>query len=177
MVTCHSILRDSLYRKALTLDVTILVLSAWITATAFVDPAIAAHLAIGSLSPTVTIGAIATATFCLSLFQLKADWKQRSDRHAEAARVYSRTKFALGRAMDQAASTEGEQKEALAKYYSVGDQHIAIPDGKFNKLKQKHLLKIAVSKAISKNPGAPRLLLWFKIRLIDSVNLWRGDDK
>lgn len=174
MVTCHSVLRDNYGRMATVLDVTILVLTAWITATAFIDPEIAARLAIGSLSPTITIGIIATVTFCLSLFQLKVDWKQRSDRHAQAARAYAQVKFTLGRAMDEKVATQEEQKESLARYHSVGDQHVPIPDAKFNKLKQRHLMKVAVSKALSKNPGAPRILIWFKLRLVDSLNLWRG---
>jgi hypothetical protein len=76
--------------------------------------------------------------------------------------------------MDEQVITLEEQKESLAKYHSVGDQHVPLPDAQFNKLKQKHLLKVAISKAISKNPGAPRLMVWFKLRLVDSFNLWRG---
>ena len=174
MVTCHSILRDRYERKALFLDVAILILSAWVGAVAFVDPQIAEKLAIWKLTPAMTIGSVATLTFCLSLIQLKVDWKQRSDRHGQAAKAYAAVKFSLGRAMDEQVITPEEQKEALAKYHSVGDQHVPLPDSQFNKLKQRHLLKVAMSKAISNNPGAPRLMVWFKLRLVDSIYLWRG---
>jgi hypothetical protein len=174
LVTCHSILRDRYERRALILDILILVLSAWVTAVAFVDPTITAKLVIWNLTPAMTIGSIATATFCLSLIQMKVDWKQRSDRHGGAARAYAAVKFLLGRAMDEQVASPEEQKESLAKYHSVGDQHVPIPDAQFNRLKQRHLLKVAISKAISKNPGAPRLLVWFKLRLVDSLHLWRG---
>ena len=92
----------------------------------------------------MTIGIMATVTFCLSLFQLKVDWKQRSDRHAEAAKAFAEAKFSLSRAMDREVATEGEQKVALSRYHSVGDQHVPIPESKFNKLKQQHLMKIAI---------------------------------
>jgi hypothetical protein len=172
MVTAHSILRDRFARRALALDIAILILSAWVTTAAFIDPAIAHMISLWRLSPTISIGLVALVTFCLSLFQLKVDWKQRSDRHGQAARAYSTVKFILTRALDDTVASAPEQQEALERYYGIGEFHVPIPDGKFNRLKQKHLIKVEISKQLSVTPGASRLLIWLRICSRDCTAIW-----
>src|SRR5258705_6080518 len=95
LTTCHCLLRDRFARRALVLDLTILVASVWLVAMAFVDPEIAKNFALLNFSPTITIGMLAVVTFVLSLLQLRTDWKYQSERFDQAAKAYAESKLEL----------------------------------------------------------------------------------
>jgi hypothetical protein len=175
MVTCHSILRDRYARRALILDVLILIASVWLTAMAFVDAEIARHISFPGASPTLTIGLIAVVTFVLSLFQLRVDWKQRADRHDQAARAYVASKFELAAVTNNGTSTNQECEVTLDRYRSLGGSCIPVPENEFNRLKRRHLIKVLISMEISRHPGTSIWLIRLKHWFSDSIALYRGE--
>ena len=177
LVTCHSILRDSFSRRALLLDVLILIASVWVTAMALVDVEIAKRISFPGVSPAITIGLIAIFTFVLSLIQLRVDWKSRADRHERAARAYAASKLEIGSLENRENITNQEIEVVLTRYRLLGDSCIAIPDSQFNKLKKKHLIKVSISKEIGRHPGTSIWLIRAKLWLADSVGLFRGGNR
>lgn len=163
LVTAHSCLRDSFGWKALVLDLLILGASIWLVAAAFLDPAIAGYFTIPGLTARMTIGLAAVATFILSIFQLLVDWKQKSSRHAEAAKAYVNVKFKLNDVLRLVSPSQGIIDQALAAYKAVGGKHISVPERDFNRLKRKHLLKVRVSKMLDATPGAGIVLIRLRI--------------
>ena len=154
LITCYSILRDHYSRLATWLDILILFSSAWITVLSLADAAYIKILTIGAFPPTETIGIAGVLTFVLSIFQLRVDWKQLSGRYAQAARAYTTAKHRLRQALDETPIDDLKLDDAIRFYSQVGQDHVPIPDKKFNALKRRHLMKVFVSKELSHNPGA-----------------------
>lgn len=113
----------------------------------------------------MTIGLIGILTFILSLFQLRVDWKQRAERHEQAARAYAASRAELRRVSQNETATQ-DISVALDRYFALGDQVIPIPENDFNRLKRQHLIKVAISLETSKHPAAclplVRLKFWLK---------------
>src|SRR5437870_2248961 len=81
LCTGHAGLRDRFARMALVLDLSILALSAWIAALAFVEPRLNVSLTPFGLDSQLWGGLLAVITLFLSIVQLRTDWKGRSDAH------------------------------------------------------------------------------------------------
>jgi hypothetical protein len=118
----------------------------------FVDPAIAIELAIRDLTPTVTIGIFGLVGFILLLFQLRVDWKQRSDPHDQTAKCYGVAKLKLRPVLMRDPIVDAEADRALRYYYALGERLVAVPERDFNRLRQRHLRKIEVSKTLELYP-------------------------
>jgi|SRR5271169_2796439 len=176
LTTCHSLLRDRYARLALILDLLILAASVWVTAMAFVDPEIAKRIAFPGFSPVMTIGLTAIFTVALSLFQLRVDWKQRSDRHNQAARAYAASKLELSAVLNDATANEHDGDGALRNYRFLGERYVAIPETSFNRLKRKHLIKVQISKEISNHPAAHIWAIRLRLWLTDTIKLLSKSD-
>jgi hypothetical protein len=173
MVTGHALLRDRYSRRALMLDMLILIASAWLTAMAFVNPEIARVIAFPGMSSGLTIGLLAVCTFALSLVQLRVDWKQQADRHERAARAFATSKSEIATLLYGASVTDHEAEIALTRYRSIGETHVPIPESQFNKLKKKHLMKILISREISRNPASSIWVIRLRRWVADNIAVIR----
>jgi hypothetical protein len=169
LTTCHCILRDRFARRALILDLMILVASAWLVAMAFVDPEIAKYFTPPKVSPAITIGLIAVVTFILSLFQLRTDWKYRSERFDQAAKAYADSKLEIRQLLNSGTVGTDDFNRALHTFKAVGARVEPIPDKQFNRLKQRHLLKVRISQLVDQHPGSTIAIMRFR--------LWWDDTK
>ena len=79
LCTAHAGLRDRYARRSLFLDLSVLGLSTWLVALAFVEPRIGISLTPFKIDAQIWGGLLATFTFFLAIVQLKTDWKGRSD--------------------------------------------------------------------------------------------------
>src|SRR3972149_4769502 len=70
LCTAHASMRDRFKRRAFGLDLAVLLLSAWLTALAFVDPRFHQWLVPLQIDAQLWIGLIGVLTFCLTLVQL-----------------------------------------------------------------------------------------------------------
>lgn len=171
LTTCHCVLRDRFARRALILDLMILVASVWLIAMAFVDPEIAKSFALPNFSPTITIGLLAVITFVLSLLQLRTDWKYQSERFDQAAKAYADTKLELRRILNSEIISAEDYSRALQNFSAIGARVAAIPDKQFNALKKKHLLKKRVGQLIDGHPGSNIAVIKLRLWWDDTMSL------
>ena len=147
LVSAHSDLRDNYHRKSMALDIAILGCSIWLTAMAFVDPAISKKLIPFDIEPVIWIGILAVITFFLSIIQLKVNWKERSGLHGRAGQFYASIKKESGYLLSQGDEILPEVYSRLQEKYDMASEVcIPIPESRFLRQKQKHKIKIAKQK-------------------------------
>ena len=96
LCTAHAGLRDRYSRLALFLDLSLLGLSTWLVALAFVEPRIGVSLTPLGIDSQIWGGLLATFTFFLTIVQMKTDWKGRSDAHRRTLDLYAEVKREAG---------------------------------------------------------------------------------
>jgi hypothetical protein len=172
LCTAHASMRDRFSRRAVGMDLTILLLSAWLTALAFVDPRFHPWLVPLQLDAQLWIGLIGVLTFCLTLVQLQLNWRGRSEAHGRSFGMYSEVKREAGYLL---ATSEviplREFQRLTARYDMASDIGTGIPERDFLKLKRRHKLKVRLSKLLDTRPGASITLTKLKLILRDN-SLW-----
>lgn len=173
LCTGHASMRDRFKRRAVSLDLAILLLSAWLTALAFVDPRLHQWLVPLQIDATLWIGLIGVLTFCLTLVQLQLNWRGRSEAHARSFNMYSEVKREAGYLLASLDTIPLREFQRLAARYDMAsDLGAGIPERDFLRLKRKHKLKVKVSKLLDTRPGASIALTKLKLILRDN-SLWR----
>jgi hypothetical protein len=166
LCTAHAGLRDRYARRALTLDLSILGLSTWLVALAFVEPRINVSLTPFQLDPQLWGGLLAVGTFFLTIVQLKTDWKGRSEGHARTLDLYAEVKREAGYLLASDLLEEDAVRRVLARYDIASAVGVEIPEEDFLPQKRRHLVKVALSKRLDQFPASSlllaRLRLWFR---------------
>ncbi len=150
--TAYALLRDRYRRRSTVLDITILLLSAWLSAMVWVQPQIAEELTPRLVSRDMWIGLLSIAAFMLSLVQLQVNWKGRAASFHQAMSVlstYVKELRPLRAGADERAITT-----ALARYQAITEPLEPIPEAYFLRLKQKHRIKLTMSRYLDSHPGA-----------------------
>lgn len=176
LCTAHAWLAGRYSGWATALDAAVLLSSAWVVSLAFVDPALAASITPGDLTPTLWIGLMGVCAFGLTLLQTRLDLRGRADSHRRALDAYTEVKRGASRLL----SEEGQPEEAafnevLARQEFASSLGIAVPERKFLPLKKKHLLKVAISRHLDTRPGASLILLRISLFARDSFVSRRRD--
>ena len=105
----------------------------------------------------------------LSLVIFRVDWKSKAELHKRAAEAYSHIKLECQELlMTFNTASDTEIQKLLIRYRDLGEICVAVPEGSFLRLKNKHKLKVALSKYLDDNPGACLLLLKLKIWFVDT---------
>jgi hypothetical protein len=172
LCTGHAILRDRYARRALAIDLSVLCLSTWIVALAFVDPAINVRLTPWRLSPNIWGGFLSVGVFILSIIQLKADWKGRADAHKRTLDLYAEVKREAGYILASPEIDQSSSRRVLSRYDMASAVGIELPESQFLYLKKKHRIKVAISKELDSRPSASIAILRIKMWLKD--NFKRG---
>jgi hypothetical protein len=171
----HAALRDRYSRRALLLDVTILGLSTWLVALAFVQPRISVSLTPFRVDPALWVGLLAIGTFFLSLIQIKVDWKKRSDAHRLSCSMYADVHREVGYALASAnESAEEEYRRLLARYDMATASSVELQERAFLPQKKRHMLKIAISKRLDTHPGSSIVLIRVRFWLKDNFGRGKG---
>lgn len=98
------------------------------------------------------VGWLAVLTSALTLVELVLDRRGAAQRRSDAVRVLAALK-AEYRVLP-AKGAEVAEAERMSERYSQAMETVPpIPERSFNRLKAAHLLKVEVSKLLSKNPG------------------------
>ena len=168
LTSCYSNLRDQYARRALILDLAILVASVWLVAMAFVDPEIAQRFSVPGLTATTTIGLLAVLTFILSIFQLRTDWKYKAERFDQAAKTYAWSKGTLRAVLSDNPLDQGKCQRSLSDYQAIGQRVVAVPENKFNRLKKKHLMKVRISQMLDGHNGTNMFIIRIRIWFVDT---------
>jgi len=162
----HAALRDRYARWATTLDLSILALTAWLSAIAFVAPRIDTSLTPFGLDPQIWTGLLSVATLLLAIVQLKTDWKGRSDAHRRSLDIYAEVKREAGYILAKGRIEERAVIGVIERYNMASAVGIGIPEAEFLTQKRHHRLKVALSKYLDDHPGASIPLLkarfWYR---------------
>jgi len=158
LCTGHAGLRDSYARKALLLDLSILGISIWLTALAFVAPRINVSLTPFGLDPQIWIGLLSVAVLFLAIVQLKTDWKALSDAHGRTMDIYAEVKREAGYLLAPGELDDAACRRVLARYDMASAVGIAMPERDFLPQKRRHKLKVAISKYLDDHPAASIML-------------------
>jgi hypothetical protein len=165
----HAGLRDRYARKALALDLSILGLSVWLTALAFVEPRFNLSLTPFGLDPQLWTGLLSVALLFLAIAQLKTDWKGRSDAHRRTLDTYAEVKREAGYILASDGLAEQARRRVLARYDMASAVGVEMPERFFLHEKRRHKMKVAVSKHLDTHPGASivltRLRFWMRDNL------------
>jgi len=171
LTSMHSMLRDEYATKSTILDCSLFASSIILAALVFVDPVLLGWAPLSATASRLLLGTFALISFFLSLVIFRVDWKSKADLHKCAAESYSNMKLdcqAMFAIFDD--TGDSEIQKLIVRYNDLGRICIAIPEGSFLRLKQKHMLKVALSKYLDENPGASLFLLKIKMR-------WSGNFK
>jgi len=167
LCTGHAYLRDRFARRSLILDLLILAASTWLVALAFVDPLLNISLTPAGLEPRLWGGLVAVVTFFLSVLQLNVDWKMRSDAHKRSLDIYAEVKREAGYLL--ASSGELDEpacRRVLERYDMASSVGVEIPESEFLHQKQRHKIKVRLSKYLDRYPSAwiplTRIRFWFR---------------
>jgi hypothetical protein len=174
LCTGHAVLRDRYTRRALTIDLSVLGLSTWIVALAFVDPVINVKLTPWGVTPTIWLGLLSIGVFFLSIVQLKTDWKSRADAHRRTLDLYAEVKREAGYILASADTDETSCRRVLSRYDMASAVGIELPERYFLYLKRRHRIKVAISKRLDTHPSASIFLL--KVKMWFSDNWRRKND-
>ena len=165
MVSQHAYLRDVYGRRALALDLCLVVLAGTLSAFTFAtDSAWNVGFEM-PISSKLFLAAGSTLVFVLSLVEWKVAWKVRKATHADAVKAYGPFKLKLRGLLKQHDNLpEQNVSELQQEYAAIGKFNEPIPERYFLKSKQHHKRKLAISKYLDDHPHAT---LWFvRLRFI-----------
>jgi hypothetical protein len=167
MTTMHSALRDRYARRAMCLSLALIASSVALNAFVFApDSSVGALFGVTAERAKNGIGVASVALLMLSIIELRVDWDDKSRSHADAVKRLSGLKahYREVDAMRENAERIQKQRELADEYARTMDELPAIPEWDFERLKAYHVYKLALSHAVSENPGAPLWLLRLRVR-------------
>ncbi|WP_124082253.1 hypothetical protein [Pigmentiphaga humi] len=163
LCTGHAALRDRYAKFAFALDLLTLGVSTWLVALAFVEPKLNVTLTPFGWDSQIWVGVLGTSVFFLTLIQVKTDWKGRSDAHKRTLNVYTEVKREAGYILSAGEYDRDACQRVFSRYDMAVSVGVPIPESEFLRQKQRHLVKIALSKALDRRPAAS--LMWLRVRL------------
>jgi hypothetical protein len=169
LCTGHAGLRDRYARRALILDLSILGLSTWLAALAFVAPRLNLSLTPFGLDPQLWTGLLSVATLFLAIAQLKTDWKGRSDAHRRTLDIYAEVKREAGYLLGSGELDEQACRRVLARYDMASAVGVEMPERFFLGEKRRHKMKVAVSEHLDTHPGASIMLTRLRFWIRDNL--------
>lgn len=170
LCTGHAALRDRYARLAFALDLLTLGVSTWLVALAFVEPRLNVTLTPFGWDSQIWIGTLGTGVFFLTLVQIKTDWKGRSDAHKRTLDVYAEVKREAGYLLSAGEYGHDACRRVFSRYDMAASVGIPIPEVEFLEQKQRHLVKVALSRELDDRPATS--LIWLRARL-----WWRDNFK
>jgi hypothetical protein len=169
LCTGHADLRDRYARYAFALDISILAMSTWIVALAFIDPKLSPLVTPFKIDPQIWTGVLGTFTFFLSILQLRVDWKGRADSHSRSLEIYAEVKRLTGHLLSSGNELDNHEcNDVLSRYHMATIVGTSIPEREFLRQKRRHLTKIAVSKFLDTHPAASIFILRIRLCLRDN---------
>ncbi len=169
LCTAHASLRDRYARRALTLDICVLLGSAWLTSLAFIQPSLHQWIVPPNIEPTIWNGLIGFFIFCLVLIQLKTDWKSKAEAHSRSFGMYAEIKREAGYILASSEQVPLREFQRLtARYDMASDVGAGVPEREFLRLKKLHKRKVALSKALDDRPGTFLFVERLKITIRDN---------
>lgn len=162
LCTGHARLKQKFVRKAVVLDLLVLIFTAWLVALAFVDHRIDLILTPFDLEGRVWSGILSFGVFVLVLIQFKLDWKSRANGHRRTFEIYANIKREAGYLLSKKRNTNLEIKMVIDHYDLASMIGVEIPENEFLKCKKEHLSKIRISKYLDSHSSASLIIVRLK---------------
>lgn len=163
LCTGHAALRDRYAKFALALDLLTLGVSTWLVALAFIEPKLNLALTPFGWNSQIWVGVLSTGVFFLTLIQIKTDWKGRSDAHKRTLHVYTEVKREASYILSAGEYDRDVCQRVFSRYDMAASVGVPIPESEFLRQKQRHLMKIVLSKTLDNRPATS--LMWLRMRL------------
>lgn len=163
LCTGHAALRDRYAKFAFALELLNLGVSTWLVALAFVEPKLNVTLTPFGLDSQIWVGALGAGVFFLTLIQIKTDWKGRSDAHKRTLEVYAEVKREAGYLLSAGEYDHDACQRVFSRYDMAASVGVPMPESEFLRQKQRHLVKVALSKALDDRPATS--LMWLRVSL------------
>jgi hypothetical protein len=164
IVSMHSELSSTYKKRVIILDILLIILSIILLTFVFANQSYLSDLGINETNTKVILGFTSIAVSCLSLVSYVIDWRGKSISHAQAFIILIGLKNDWRIFLFNKESINYENVVRLEeKTDLVLNQCISIDNKVFNRLKKKHYMKVALSKAISNNPNLPLFLIKFNL--------------
>ncbi len=163
LCTGHAALRDRYAKLAFAIDLFTLGVSTWLVALAFVEPKLNGTLTPFGWDSQIWVGVLGTGVFFLTLIQMKTDWKGRSDAHKRTLDVYAEVKREAGYLLSAGEYNHDACQRVFSRYDMAASVGVQIPESEFLNQKQRHLVKVALSKLLDDRPATS--LMWLRVRL------------
>lgn len=162
MLSGHSSLSERYRRRSTALTLAIMVLSIAGGTLALQNDKSVDILGV-TLESKEWLAGLAGVIFFLSLLELVLDWRGRACAHEDASTRLGRLKgeFRRAKVFNDRVCTDGVDLDL--EYDQTTAAIVEIPNSVFNRLKAKHRRKIEVSKLLDESPGAPILLLRWRV--------------
>lgn len=163
-VTAHSYLRDHYLGWGQRLDIyTLLVSALLLFFTLASEEFIQRTLGLPADGFKWAEGSAAFVTFCLSLVNLAWNPANKSKSHDQAVAHYLRMNYEIRNLLSGGTQVNREKVRWLQEEYLDAADLPRIPEAESLRFKQRHLLKLAVARALERNPHQP--LWWLRLRL------------
>lgn len=176
MTSMHSELSYMYKTRMLILDVLLIITTIILLTFVFADQSFLVNFGINENRAKIILGLSSIFVSCFSLLSYIIDWRGKKICHDQAFktllglksewRIYLLNEESIN--FDSAIKLEEKTDLILS-------QCMPIDDKIFNKLKKKHYMKVALSKAISNNPNLPLFLL--KLQLVVDALMKGGKKK
>ncbi|HXC63100.1 MAG TPA: hypothetical protein VNZ67_02020 [bacterium] len=163
-VTSHSYLRDHYLGWGQRLNLYTLFFSAVLLVfTLASDEFIQRTVGLGPDGYKWAIGTAAFFTFCISLIELAWNPSQKAKAHDQAVAHYLRMNYEIRHLLTTEGKVSREKVRWIQEEYLDANDLPRIPEARSLWLKQRHLLKLAVGRALERNPH--QSLWWLRIKL------------
>lgn len=162
MASMHGMLRDRYRHQATLSTVLVLVLSVVALAFAFAAHDERVHFAVITAQRSTVLGWFAVLVFSLTLVDLVLDRRGAAGHHDNAVRQLASLKTAY-RTPPPPGTAISKVGEVSDTYQAVMTSLPSIPERLFNRLKARHLAKVAVSKYLSGHPGCPAVVARWRV--------------
>lgn len=168
MCSMHSVLHKKYARRAVFLDVCVMVFSSILFSFTFSEPNTLSDIGVSERMFKYINRASSVCVFCLSIAAIIIDWRGKSANHKQAFDVSNSLKSELRNALEFGG--DSEKRDACKNADRSLAALVPIPDSDFLRLKAWHLHKIAVSKALSENPSSFAFIASLKLRIRGLTN-------
>jgi hypothetical protein len=164
-LSMYSDLRDRGARRVRLLNSLVLVLSAILCGTTFLDEHWYAQFHLDPKTPDLILRVCSVAVFTLSIWILSQNFDRELKEFTLGAEALSSLKLKCRYSLRPDSGTSDAEFASLAAACSVAfAEGPRVPEREFSRLKAKHVAKIALSRAIDDSPGVPVWIL--KIRVL-----------
>jgi hypothetical protein len=168
MISMHSSLGQRYGRRALALNLCLLVSSAILCSLSFAPDNLLTIIGLNERTARFVTGAAGVLVFAMAIVELRVSWQHLGKQHSEAATRLGglKTKYRAYHGLPDDLKPK-MQSSLHDEYCRLMEQLPPIPERWFLKLKAEHHFKRQLSKTIDEAPTAPVSLLRIILR-------WRG---